>query len=603
MCGIVGFNFQNKELLENMKISIKHRGPDDEGSFFDEFVSLGHVRLSILDLSNFAHQPMVFDNLVLVYNGEVYNFEEIRKELIKYGYVFNSKSDSEVVLKAYHKWGKEAVNKFRGMFAFCIYDKKEKKLTLFRDRVGIKPLYYYFDGKNFLFGSEVRAIRKFKKLNVNKLALSEFFGYGYISENLSIFENVKKLLPAHYLEFDLIKKDLKIKKYWDVRDYSHVIWKKEEEIVEELESILVDSIKLRMKSDVNVGVFLSGGVDSSLVASILQKHYGEIHTFTIGFKEEKYNEANYAKKVAKHIGSFHTEEVLDVFKAREILKKFVDIYDEPFGDSSGIPTFFISEIAKENGIKVVLNGDGGDELFCGYDRYWISYNLGKKFVNLPFKTLLLKILDICENYVLKFPLKNMEHKYKFLKNILKATSWEEIYDSILKQYRDDIENLGLKKVNIKGGYFTSHPIEGMMLWDFYNYLPNDILVKVDRATMKNSIEGREPLLDNKIIEYSATIPFELKCKNGNGKYILKRVLERYLPKELIYRKKQGFGIPLFEWFKNDLIKLFDEYFYEDDIIDMRYPRKLLNDFKNGKYVNVNKLWFVLVYKMWKEKYY
>jgi asparagine synthase (glutamine-hydrolysing) len=607
MCGIVGFNFKNQTLLDEMKSSIIHRGPDDNGSYFDENISLGHVRLSILDLTTLAHQPMQFDNLAMVYNGEVYNFQEIKNELIKYGYSFSSNSDSEVVLKAFHKWRFDAISKFRGMFAIAIYDKNIKKLYLIRDRVGIKPLYYYFDGDHFIFSSEIRAIRKYKKLNIDKFSLSEYFQFGYISQNNSIFENTQKLLPAHYLEFDLNTKTLNIEKYWAVENYFKISNKNEDEIIYELEQILIEGIKYRMVSDVPVGVFLSGGVDSSLVSAILQKHYGNIHTFTIGFKEEKYNEAVFAKQVANHIGSKHTEEFLSVFKAKEILKNFVDIYDEPFGDSSGIPTFLVSQIAKENGVKVVLSADGGDELFCGYERYWWSYNLGNKFKKLPFKRILAKGMDVLNPIFMNIPIKNMEHKLGFLQNLLKTSSWNEIYETILKQYREDIKDLNLEKLVKNKDYFKFgeqiHPMQGMMLWDFYNYLPDDILVKMDRATMANSIEGREPLLDNKIIEYAATIPFEYKYKNNESKYILKKVLENYLPKEMIYRKKMGFGIPMFEWFKDDLIELFEEYFVDDDIINMSYVRELLYQFKQGKYVNINKLWFVLVYKMWKEKWY
>ncbi|WP_024790827.1 MULTISPECIES: asparagine synthase (glutamine-hydrolyzing) [unclassified Lebetimonas] len=608
MCGIVGFNFSNKNLLNEMQKEIAHRGPDDRGEFIDKNVSLGHVRLSILDLTTHGHQPMEFENLVLVYNGEIYNFKEIRKELEKEGYRFFSNSDSEVLLKAFHKWGKESIDRFRGMFAFAVYDKLNKKLTLCRDRVGVKPLYYYFDGKNFIFASELKAIRKYKKFEIDKISLAQFFEYGYISRDRSIFEGVKKLLPAYFLEFHLETKKINLKQYWKFENYFNVSAKKEEDIIDELEEILIKGIKYRMVSDVDVGVFLSGGVDSSLVSAILQKHYGNIHTFTIGFKEQKYNESNYARKVANYIKSNHTEYILGINEAKEILlNKFSDIYDEPFGDSSGIPTYLVSKIAKENGVKVVLSADGGDELFCGYERYWYSYNLGKKIDNIPLKKLFYHFIDKFENLLINIPIKNMEHKLGFLKNILKENDWQFIYETMIKNYRDDIKNLGLKENRVIKDYFKFGEkfsiMQAMMLWDFYNYLPDDILVKVDRATMANSIEGREPLLDNKIIEYSATIPFNLKYKNGESKYILKKVLEKYLPKELIYRKKQGFGIPVFEWFRSDLKELFKKYFNEDDIINMNYIRDLQKSFENGKYVNINKLWFVLVYKMWKEKYY
>jgi asparagine synthase (glutamine-hydrolysing) len=384
--------------------------------------------------------------------------------------------------------------------------------------------------------------------------------------------------------------------------------KKENEIIDELEEILIEGIKYRMVSDVPVGVFLSGGVDSSLVSAILQKHSGNIHTFTIGFKEQKYNEAIYAKQVANHINSNHTEYILGIDEAKEILlNKFTDIYDEPFVDSSGIPTYLVSQIAKRNGVKVVLSADGGDELFCGYERYWYVYNLGKKIKKFPFKNRIYNFINTFENSLLKIPIKNMEHRLGFLKTVLKEDSWQFIYESMIKNYREDVKLLGLNENRVNKNYFQFGEqfsiMQAMMNRDFYNYLPDDILVKVDRATMLNSIEGREPLLDNKIIEYSATIPFNLKYKGGESKYILKKVLERYLPKEMIYRKKQGFGIPIFEWFKSDLKKLFNQYFVDDDIINMNYIRKLQKDFENGKNVSVYKLWFVLIYKMWKEKYY
>jgi asparagine synthase (glutamine-hydrolysing) len=417
-----------------------------------------------------------------------------------------------------------------------------------------------------------------------------------------------KLSPAHFLEFKLEKKEIKISNYWKIEDYFKISNKKEEEIIDELEEILIDGFRLRMVSDVEVGVFLSGGVDSSLVASILQKHYGNINTFTIGFRENRYDESKYAKEVASHIGTNHFSEILEVDKAREILKNFVKIYDEPFGDSSGIPTYLVSQIAKENGVKVVLSADGGDELFCGYERYWFCENIINKFSKLPFKKGFNSLLNFFNPLFLRIPIKNMEHKLGFLSNILTSSSYQEMYETMIKNYRDDIkEILNISPKFVKRSYFEFGKQfdikQAMMLWDFYNYLPNDILVKMDRATMYNSIEGREPLLDNKIIEYSATIPFELKYKNKESKYILKKVLERYLPKELIYRKKMGFGIPMIEWFKKDLLDMFEEYFKEDDeIVNMQFVREKLNEFKSGKYVNINKLWFVLVYKMWKREY-
>ena len=612
MCGIAGFIGEDKNKLISMLDSINHRGPDDRGVFVDK-VSLGHVRLSILDLSKNGHQPMEFDNLVIVFNGEVYNFKEIRESLKEYD--FHSNSDTEVVLKAFHKWGIRAVDKFIGMFAFCIYDKKKNKMFLFRDRVGVKPLYYYFDGKNFAFASEVRALKVYKNdLESNKETLGEFFQYGYIFDELSVYKNIKKVKPAHFLEVDLNKLEIKEKEYWSVLPFfDNQFNKSEKELIDELEELLIDAFSLRMVSDAPVGVFLSGGVDSSIVAAILQKHIGNINTFTIGFKENEYNEAPFAKEVAKHIGSNHTEKYLSVNESREILDIFPKIYDEPFGDSSGIPTYLVSKLAKENGVKVVLSADGGDEIFCGYSRYWITKNLGDKFFKLPFilrKNIanFMDLVGVDKASKLNFGIKNFYHKYNQLSEMLKSSSWREFYEKMLhssKKY--DLEKL-IKCKNIKEFecFQTGekiNPMQGMMLWDFYRYLPDDILVKVDRATMVNSIEGREPMLDHRIMEFMAQVPFEYKYKNGESKYLLKKVLERYLPKELIYRPKQGFGIPIFEWFSNDLMNLFEQYFREDDeFINMEYARYLLNRLKNKKFVNINTLWFILEYKMWKKEY-
>ncbi len=619
MCGIVGFNFANKALLEDMKKSISHRGPDDSGSYLDKAVSLGHVRLSILDLSHAGHQPMSFDNLVIVYNGEIYNYKEIKEELIKDGYDFGSNSDTEVALKAFHRWGIKAVDKFIGMFAIAIYDKNKQTITLIRDRVGVKPLYYYFDGRDFVFTSELKPIMLYKQdLNINKDALYEFFQFGYISSNLSIFQNCFKLPAGHYGVFDIKKKSFDIEEYWSIVPFfkKPKFQKSEKELVDELENLLIDAFRYRMVSDVPVGVFLSGGIDSSVVAAILQKHYGNIHTFTIGFNEAKYNEATYAKAVAKHLGTIHTEKFLDSKKAKKILENFVDIYDEPFGDSSGIPTTLVSQVAKDEGVKVVLSADGGDEIFCGYDRYWYSYNIGQKIFSLPrfarrFISFMMSVIG-AQKASKFFKIKNFEHKYNQLCEMLKDDRWKGLYENLIHNSKNyEIrELLGITK-EVKEDSFSvgekEHPMQGMMLWDYHRYLSDDILTKVDRATMGVSIEGREPLLDHRIAEFMAQVPFEYKYKDGTSKYLLRKVLEKYIPKELIDRPKMGFGIPMFEWFGGDLRKLFEINFTKERLnkhalLNNEYIKNEYQKLKNSKAININKLWFVLVFQMWYEKY-
>ncbi|WP_458699893.1 asparagine synthase (glutamine-hydrolyzing) [Sulfurospirillum sp. 1307] len=619
MCGIVGFNTKNTTVLNSMLQSIQHRGPDDNGVYESDEFSLGHVRLSILDLSSHGHQPMIYEDIVMVYNGEVYNFQEIKKELRALGYSFESETDSEVILKAYHKWGIKAVDKFIGMFAIAIYDTKNKTVTLIRDRVGVKPLYYCFNGKDFVFGSELKPIMEYKKdLALNKDALYEFFQFGYISSNLSIFENCFKVPAGYYVEFEIDTLRLKIKEYWSILPYFQKpkFTKSEEELIDELEKLLIDSFKYRMVSDVPVGVFLSGGVDSSVVAAILQKHYGNIHTFTIGFKEAKYNEATYAKQVAEHLGTTHTEKFLDSLQAKEILKKFVDIYDEPFGDSSGIPTTLVSQVAKEAGVKVVLSADGGDEIFCGYERYWYSYAIGKKILKLPKilrKSLVFMMDKIGVQNASRFiKIKNFEHKYYQLTEMLKDDNWQAIYEKLIHNSKNyEIKELlgvikGIDEKSFQVGE-KEHPMQGMMLWDYHRYLPDDILNKVDRATMSVSIEGREPLLDHHIAEFMAQVPFALKYKDGTSKYLLRKVLERYIPKEMIDRPKMGFGIPMFEWFGGDLQNLFERYFNANKLnkhhlLNNNYIQKEYQKLVNNKAININKLWFILVFQMWLEKY-
>ncbi len=615
MCGIVGFNSINPDKLQRMITSISHRGPDDQGSYVDDSVSLGHVRLSIIDVTQAGHQPMHYAHLVIVFNGEIYNFNAIKSELAEYP--FDSHSDTEVVLKAFHKWGVKAVDKFIGMFSFAIWDTLEKKLYLFRDRVGVKPLYYYFDGNEFAFASEPKAIKAYKQnLAISQNALYEFFQYGYISSGLSIYDHCFKVPPGHYLTYQ--NNQIALTEYWSIDRYFTLpkFQKSETQLVDELEELLIDACRYRMVSDVPVGVFLSGGIDSSVVAAILQKHYGNIHTFTIGFHEAKYNEAEYAKAVAEYLGTTHTEKYLHIDEAKVILERFVDIYDEPFGDSSGIPTTLVSQIAKEAGVKVVLSADGGDEVFCGYERYWLSYRLGRILFRCPaiVRKTVARLMDtIGVHRASKFlPLHNIEHKYSQLTHMLRERNWKGFYERIVHTFKDfEIRHLLGHQGSVNEPAFAlgakEHPMQGMMLWDYHRYLPDDILTKVDRATMSVSIEGREPLLDHRIAEFMAQVPFEYKYRNGISKYLLRKVLERYIPKELIDRPKMGFGIPIFEWFQHDFKKLFDDYMNEEQLnkhlfLNTHLVQSWLAKYHAGEPININKLWLILVFQIWYRKW-
>lgn len=621
MCGIAGFiDFNkkiNKDTLVRMTDALYHRGPDDSGySFYEtEYVNigLGHRRLSILDLSAHGHQPMDFEHLEIIFNGEVYNFKEIRNELEKYDYKFDSDSDTEVILKAYHKWGINAVDKFNGMFAIVIYDKYKETLTLIRDRAGVKPLYYHFKNGLFLFASELKSFHKVSTFtkDIEPESVSQYLKFGYIPQPLTIFKDTFKLEAANYLEYDIKKQVLNIKKYWDIEDF----YKKEKlnisfnEALDKTESLLKKSFDYRMVSDVPVGVFLSGGYDSSAVTAILQaNNMSKIKTFTIGFKEEKYNEAVYAKQVAKHLGTDHHEHYLSQKDALEILPLLPEIYDEPFGDSSAIPTIMVSQFAKKH-VTVALSADGGDELFSGYPSYNDIYNQYNKFHRLKMMRSLSSLDKYINPYKISKLLKiyNFEGKFYKLFELLKnSNSPSNFYETNTKYFYDTEINQLLKKSFQGEEYYQGNTIDNMLIHSFKNYLNDDILTKVDRATMSVSLEGREPLLDYKLIEFVAQLPIKYKQNGHETKYILKEIVHKYIPKEIMERKKMGFSIPVFEWFQDELKIYFEEYLSEkaiaeSGVFEYKYVLKLKKSYENGN-GNPHKLWLLLMFQMWWAKW-
>jgi len=647
MCRITGFldltfkrDYNLTQIVTSMRDTLIHGGPDDGGVYIEPQygLALAHRRLSILDLSSSGHQPMEFDNLVITYNGEVYNFKEIRKELENLGYTFKSNTDTEVVLKAFHRWGIDAVHKFRGMFAFAIWNKKEKKLTLVRDRIGVKPLYWYFKDGLFMFSSELKTFHKhpkFEKL-LNLKGLTLYLQYGYITAPYTIFENTYKLLPGHYLEIDL-KGNIKIEPYWEIEDFflkgieEKEKWLKrsEEDLAEELEELLTESFKLRMVADVPVGTFLSGGIDSSLVCALLTKEGYKLKTFTIGFYEKEYNEANYAKKVAEYLGTEHTELYCTPKEAYEIIPKLPEIYDEPFGDSSAIPTLLVSKLAKSQ-VKVSLSADGGDEQFCGYTRYTFTANKISKLANIPLKNLLVKILEtigaeslysLYKKFSFVLPkYTNMRDKIAKLISTLKEKEPIKIYDTSLKYFLPkDLEVLITIDFSLEDQLFKLKPLQEkidlskldlltlLMYYDLKTYLPDDILVKVDRATMSVALEGRDPFLDHKILEWSSQLPVEFKYKDGKTKYILRKILYKYLPKELVDRPKQGFGVPIYKWFRKELKELYKEYLSEErirrlGIFNTDEVNRLLTLYLKDEGINSTKLWLLFIFQLWNEKW-
>ncbi len=633
MCGIVGIvsGKQEEKTLENMLEIQAYRGPDDMGVWVekvkDKFVHLGHNRLSILDLSPLGHQPMVSDcgDFIIVYNGEVYNFKSIRKELQELGVKFKSNSDTEVILYAFREWGIDCVEKFIGMFAIAILDKKSTKLTLIRDRAGVKPLYYYFYDNTFLFSSELKSFYQhpnFKK-ELNKSILPYYFQFGYIPAPHTIFKNCYKLEPGSYLEYDIKHLTFDIKKYWDIDDYyqKEKFDANEKEILKELENILEDAVNLRMIADVPVGIFLSGGYDSSLVTALLSKdRERKLHTFTIGFDDKKYNEATHAKMIANYLGTKHTEYYVSIKEMLDKVEELPFYYDEPFGDSSAIPTMIVSKLAKKD-VSVALSADGGDETFCGYSKYFFLEKFSSIFSNNFKKLIIQNSLNLFNdtqiewiNNLLPRNLRqtNIKDKYNKFKRAVNANDLEEMFINA-SSYVDKKEIEQFLKINATKSLYKKFKIDkntnfldNMMRIDYKTFMVDDVLTKVDRATMSVSLEGREPLLDHRIVEFMARVPISLKYKDKKGKYLSRQILYKYIPKELIDKPKAGFQIPLFEWLQNELKPLVNRYIdvskLDEEIFNPIEVKKRKEALFKGDISQVNTIWFILMFEMWKERW-
>lgn len=635
MCGITGyFNRGDPRpgLVTELPAAVQalhHRGPDDRGTWFseDRQIGFGHARLSILDLSAHGHQPMISANgrLVMVFNGEVYNYRDIRRELEPLGHQFHGSGDSEVILAAFSEWGAVAVHRFIGMFAIALWDRREQSLCLLRDRLGVKPLYYGWDGKTLCFGSELKALRVFShwRAEISPDSLAEFFQFAYINAPRSIYRNVFKLPPGH--QFELGREGPpRVHPYWSILDaVKEPLTATDDVLAEELEALMVDAFKLRMVADVPIGVFLSGGIDSSLVAALLQKHHGEIHTFTIGFRESQYDEAPHARRVAEHLGTKHTERILDAGEAQAILPRWGGLYDEPYADPSGIPTYLVSKVASEQ-VKVVLSADGGDELFSGYTVYtdilkhvamrrrvpvWLHAPLVTALQHLP--------LDAIDQAVVNAPLPyaaralvraKLTWRACRIRDYLSAATAGTMYEEAFSHWSPD-ESRRLTghhaRVRESADIYPGTLPEQMCLWDLHNYLPGDILAKVDRATMAVSIEGREPLIDHRLAEFAFKLPLHLRRGALGNKHLLRHVLYRYVPRALIDRPKQGFGIPLAEWLRGGLHGLLDTYLNHSiirahGVLDPDLVTQVVRRFRRGDEHAVNKVWALLAFQMWHE---
>jgi asparagine synthase (glutamine-hydrolysing) len=635
--GIIDFNKinnqDNSRIINDMRDTMTYGGPDDCGSFVHSNgnceVALGHRRLSIIDVSKNGHQPMrsVDESVVIIFNGEIYNYEEIRTQLSNDGTYFKTHSDTEVIIEAYNKWGINCINMFIGMFAFLLLDKKLNTLYAVRDRAGIKPLYYYKKDGFILLGSELKCFHKHpgfqKKINSDALAL--YLQFGYIPAPHCIFKNAFKILPGHYLTINLDNINIDDTCYWSaVEVYKAPLLSniKMPEIISETEKLLVSACNYRMVADVPVGVFLSGGYDSSLVTTLLQKERTEkIKTFTIGFNENKFNEAPFAKKVAEHLGTNHTEYYCTQKDALEILPLLPDIYDEPFGDSSAIPTTLVSRLARQS-VKVALSADGGDEVFGGYDKYSSIIWLKEKLQSLP-QTLQKLTGSLShslnpESFFASSATNTLSKKISKFSKILRSDTMAEIlYWYSINFTPKQLKNLLLVPFEIVNTNFNewsvfnkkNDDINTMLAIDYITYLPDDILTKVDRATMSVSLEGREPLLDHRLLEWMAKIPGTTKINNGIKKYILKEIVHKYIPKTMMNRPKMGFGVPIEVWFKKDLKEYFESYLGEaalrkHGLFNIKYIQKKKETYYSGRGNKslISELWFLLMFQMWYERW-
>jgi asparagine synthase (glutamine-hydrolysing) len=638
MCGIAGiWRRRGKgvaETAQRMSSRLIHRGPDDAGIWHDPAagIALGFRRLSIIDTSPAGHQPMqsASGRFTMVFNGEVYNFESIRRELIESGNApsWRGHSDTEVLLAAFEAWGLEsAVQRFVGMFAFALWDAHERKLQLVRDRMGVKPLYFAPAPGALLFGSELKAMTVADEFPhaVSRDVLALYMRYAYVPAPYTIYENVWKVRPGSIVTIDA-DGAYNERAYWSLHDVitratADRFTGTDEEATDELQRIVTESVKLRMISDVPLGVFLSGGIDSSLVASVMQAHSSApVKTFTIGFREAEYDEATHAAAVAKHLGTDHTELYVTPADAQDVIPRLPDIYDEPFADSSQIPTYLVSRLAREK-VTVSLSGDGGDEFFAGYHRYFLGRKIWDKVdriprVARPFASAALRAVPMSAWNELFSPRRHLlprflrreragERIHKLARAMTSRTpDW--LYREIVTHWNDIVP--GSRDLPIAITTPGSWPrlddfTERMMYLDQVSYLPDDILVKVDRASMAVSLEAREPLLDHRLLEFAWRLPLGMKLRHGQGKWILKNLLARYIPQSLIDRPKMGFGLPIDHWLRGSLRdwaeSLLDERrLRQDGFFDPAVVRAKWTDHATGHGEWQAYVWVVLMFQGW-----
>ncbi|MBX7245762.1 MAG: asparagine synthase (glutamine-hydrolyzing) [Candidatus Sumerlaeaceae bacterium] len=627
MCGIVGKVYVEPgrpvdgDLIARMKHCIRHRGPDDDGTHLRAPAGFGFQRLSIIDLKT-GHQPIYNedDSVVIVFNGEIYNFQELRERLIKLGHVFKTRADTETILHGYEEWGTNIASELRGMFAFAIFDHKNNSLFLARDRTGKKPLYYTHIRRGgpdeaLLFASEMKALLADPDVprNVDISALNHYLSYQYVPHPLSIFEGIKKLPPGSWMHFQNGVE--KVERYWRLQ-YEPKYEVSEERAIEELTARLDEAVKVRLLSEVPLGCFLSGGIDSSAVVAMMRRHIaGDLKTFSIGFREEAFNELPYARQVAEKFETHHEEFIVEP-NAIECIGALAWHFDEPFADSSAIPTYYLSKMTRQF-VTVALNGDGGDESFAGYARYR-GMPVLHKYRRIPklLRAAAAGPFDIAAeafsrnakaellSYVNRMSLMSEERQYiqcmVFFREYQKSRLFSEKYQNFLNE--SDADSEGLTESLMRDGT-AREMVDKMMYSDIMMYLPGALLPKVDRTTMANSLEGRSPFLDHHLMEFAAKLPGELKFPNRELKGLLKKALAPIFGMEFLNRPKQGFGVPIGEWFRGDLRKLTEDFLFSEKarqrgFFDHKYIRRIFDQHVTHQQNHTHRIWALLMFEAW-----
>jgi asparagine synthase (glutamine-hydrolysing) len=643
MCGIAGFVGPTPKpnvasaVLRRMTDVIRYRGPDDSGAWFDSEtpVALGHRRLSILDLSPMGHQPMtsVSGRYVIVFNGEIYNYLTLRDELVQADAAVNleGRSDTAVMLAAFDRWGiKGALPRLNGMFAFAVFDRSERKLILARDRIGEKPLYFTQMGGCFIFASELKAVKQHPAWNsrIDRRALLGYLRYSYVRGDQSIYEGVSKVRPGTMVTLDVAAPSyshVDVFEYWSAGGIIGAALERplalsDEEAIEQLTELLCDSVRLRMVADVPLGAFLSGGIDSSTVVAIMQRiSTNPVKTFSIGFGEPRFNEAESARAVAKHLGTEHVELYVTPRESLDVIPQLPQMFDEPFADASQIPTHIVSRLARQH-VTVSLSGDGGDELFCGYERYEIVENLWRTLERMPrllrgtaaaaVQAVPIRALDFIGGALpVRLTAGRAGDRIHKLAQRFRANSFREVFESLLRTWDEP------RRLLVDGGAISGrgeHPLvlredcsarEQMMAFDLVTYLPDDILVKMDRASMAVSLEARIPLLDHRLVEFAWRLPMTFKRRDGVSKWLLREVLYRLVPRKLVDRPKQGFGVPIEHWLRTDLREWAEDLLAPtrvkaDGYLDSAVVSAHLEEHLSGRRSWASQLWNVLMFQAW-----